>query len=54
MIAIKSDNYMVRTAQQRDPPTATSAHADHVCPHPAHLSQLLRITRHLARLRLNQ
>ena len=29
---------MVRTAQQRDPPTAASAHGDHVYPHPAHLS----------------
>ena len=29
--------YVVRTAQQRDPPTAASAHGDHVYPHPAHL-----------------
>ena len=32
MIVIKYDNYMVRTAQQRDPSTAASAHGDNVYP----------------------
>ena len=31
---------MVRTAQQRDPPTAAAAHGDHVYPHVAHFSHL--------------
>ena len=39
MIAIKHDNYMVRTAQ-RDPPTAAAAHGDHVYPRAAQLSHL--------------
>ena len=32
-----NDNYMIRTAQQRDPPKP-SALGDHVYPNPAHLS----------------
>ena len=38
MIAMITTWYMIRAAQQRDPPTAASAHGDHVYPHPAHLS----------------
>ena len=38
MIAMITTWYMIRAAQQRDPPTAASAHGDHVYSHPAHLS----------------
>ena len=47
LVATTYDNYVARTAQQRDPPTAASADGDHVYPHT--FVSLLRATRHCTR-----